>query len=303
MLASVIVTYNRKELLVSNLMMIYKQNLKCDKIIVVDNCSTDGTYDYLNNKGYLDKDDFIYIKTEENIGGAGGFYTGTKYAYELGVDFIILMDDDGRPLNENTFKILYDNALEILKDEKYCGKIFINSLVVNNNLLSFKMGNKYTVKEAVDSSVNNILINEANPFNGTLISKGLIESIGFPNKEFFIKGDEVDYKQRAIADGSYVATIVNSLYYHPRPETHERKVFGIKVPFFVEAPWKEYYAARNFTYMYKRKKLYKAIIFELIFVKLLAIFTMDCPKIKVIKMLFKGIKDGWNGHLGPTVRP
>ena len=71
----------------------------------------------------------------------------------------------------------------------------------------------------------------------------------------------------------------------------------------MEAPWKEYYTARNFTYMYKMKGQYKAIIFELILVKILAIFTAKCEKVKTLKMLFRGIFDGWKGKLGATIKP
>lgn len=303
MLVAVIVTFNRKELLIENLKMTLKQTITIDKIVIVDNCSTDGTYDYLDEKGYLSKDNFIYLKTEENIGGAGGFYTGIKYAYELGADWILLMDDDGRPQNNDTFKLLIDYGEQLLLENKNNGKYFINSLVISDELLSFKMGDKYTVAEAYECAKNGVLLNEANPFNGTLISRNLIKEIGFPNPSFFIKGDEVNYKQRALDSGALIATIVDSKYYHPRPNTYEKKVLGKKVPFFVEAPWKEYYATRNFTYMYKQKKQYKAIAFELLFVKFLAIISLDCKKIKTLKYVFKGVLDGWNEKLGPLIKP
>lgn len=300
MLVAVIVTYNRKMLLKENIEMLFKQTIDFDYILIVDNCSNDGTYEMLVELGWLNSNQILYIKTESNIGGAGGFYVGTKKAYELGADWILLMDDDGKAENERTFKLLLDVANELYKQNKM---LFVNSLVQQGDLLSFKIDNAYTIDEAIDMSSKGIIKNAANPFNGTLLSRELVSIIGYPNKDFFIKGDEVDYKQRAYDAGAEVVTVVDSRYIHPRPETYEKKVLGIKVPFFVEAPWKEYYAARNFTYMYKRKKQYKAIIFELIFVKLLAIFTMDCPKVEVTKMLFKGVKDGWNGHLGPIIRP
>lgn len=170
-------------------------------------------------------------------------------------------------------------------------------------MLSFKMGTKYTVQQAIEASIDGILEGEANPFNGTLVSRELVEEIGYPNGDFFIKGDEVDYKQRALDAGGYIATVVEARYLHPRPETQERIVLGKKVPFFVEAPWKEYYAARNFTHMYKEKGWYKAIAFELILVKVLAIFTMKCKKVRTLKMLFKGVFDGWKGNLGVKVKP
>lgn len=303
MIAAVIVTYNRKILLDENINMLLKQTRQIDKIIIVDNCSTDGTYDFLKEKGWLLKDQFVYLNTGSNIGGAGGFYTGIKYAYESGADWIILMDDDGRAANEKTFEILLQEAEKIYAEGMGNKKIFLNSLVQQDDMLSFKINDIYTVDEALLIAKNGIIEGAANPFNGTLISKELVKEIGYPNKEFFIKGDEVDYKQRSLKAGAYVATITSSRYLHPRPDTVEKKVFGIKVPFFVESPWKEYYTARNFTYMYKMNKQYKAIAFEIIFVKILAVLTMKCSKIKAIRMIIKGVKDGFKGKLGAVVKP
>lgn len=303
MVAAVIVTYNRKELLGENIWMLLKQRRPFDRIFIVDNCSTDGTEEYLQKNNWKNNKQFVYIKTESNIGGAGGFYTGTRAAFEYGADWIVLMDDDGRMNDEFTLEYLLKVAEKLYQQNYANKKLFINALVQQGEMLSFKMGTKYTVQQAIEASIDGILEGEANPFNGTLVSRELVEEIGYPNGDFFIKGDEVDYKQRALDAGGYIATVVEARYLHPRPETQERIVLGKKVPFFVEAPWKEYYAARNFTHMYKEKGWYKAIAFELILVKVLAIFTMKCKKIRTLKMLFKGVLDGWKGNLGVKVKP
>ena len=41
---AVVVTYNRKEKLKINLECLLNQSYKIKKIVVIDNCSTDGTY-------------------------------------------------------------------------------------------------------------------------------------------------------------------------------------------------------------------------------------------------------------------
>lgn len=300
MLAAVIVTYNRKALLGNNIRMLLNQTQPIDRIFIVDNCSTDGTDEYLAEQGWMNEGPFVYVRTASNIGGAGGFYTGTKAAFDEGADWIVLMDDDGAPADEHTVARLMGTV------EHFCEKspkLFVNALVQQGDLLSFKMGSKYTVTQALEAAVDGLLEGEANPFNGTLVSRELVAEIGYPNPDFFIKGDEVDYKHRALDAGARVVTVVDSRYIHPRPDTHEKMVLGKKVPFFVEAPWKEYYAARNFTYMYKQKGQYKAIAFELVFVKLLAIITMKCKKWATLGMLFRGVRDGWQGKLGATVKP
>lgn len=68
-------------------------------------------------------------------------------------------------------------------------------------LLSFKIDQMYSVEEAITAARAGIIEGAANPFNGTLISKELVDAIGYPNPDFFIKGDEVNYKQRAFDAG------------------------------------------------------------------------------------------------------
>lgn len=303
MLAAVVVTYNRKDELCKNLTMLNRQTKKIDRVYIVDNCSTDGTRECLEEKRFLNQSNMIYLKTEANIGGAGGFYTGLHQAYADGADWVIMMDDDGRPCDEYTIQELFDYGEKLKKEKTADGKLFINSLVICGDRLTSKIGDMYTVSEAEAAAKDGVLVGAAHPFNGTMVSRALIEEIGYPNKEYFIKGDEVDYKQRSFDAGAFVVTVLASKYYHPYVPTEEKVLFGYKVPVCVEAPWKEYYTARNLTYTYKKKKHYKMIAFELIFVKLYAVFTMKCQKGKTIKYMFKGLRDGWNGRLGPTVKP
>ena len=136
MLAAVIVTFNRKTLLGENIRMLLRQTMPFDKIFIVDNCSTDGTPEYLKEQGWMDDPRFVYVKTHANIGGAGGFYTGTKTAFEAGADYIVLMDDDGRAADEYTFERLF-RAAERLHAEN--PRLFVNSLVRQREWLSFKL--------------------------------------------------------------------------------------------------------------------------------------------------------------------
>mgnify|MGYP003301815152 CR=1 FL=1 len=54
MLATVIVTFNRKTLLGENIRMLLRQTMPFDKIFIVDNCSTDGTPEYLKEQGWME---------------------------------------------------------------------------------------------------------------------------------------------------------------------------------------------------------------------------------------------------------
>ena len=53
-IAAVVVTYNRKDLLKECLDALLNQTRPLDSIILIDNASTDGTPEFLKEKGYLD---------------------------------------------------------------------------------------------------------------------------------------------------------------------------------------------------------------------------------------------------------
>src|SRR4051794_15395277 len=53
------------------------------------------------------------------------------------------------------------------------------------------------------------------PFNGVLVTRGLVERIGLPRAEFFIWGDDHEYRLRAEAAGAGIATVVGAHVRHP----------------------------------------------------------------------------------------
>ncbi len=302
-IATVTVTFNRKELLLQNIQAILNQNYDIDKIIIIDNHSTDNTKEAVEKQFPTDKIEYIYL--EENTGGAGGFYTGCKYAYDNGFDWIVLMDDDGRPKNNDTIKKLME-ATKVRK-LRCSDKVLFNSLVLRDdeNLTFELLEGKTTLEDIRKSTVEGIIVNAINPFNGTLVSKGLINEIGFPNKDFFITCDEQDYNLRAVSAKANVATVVDSLYYHPSnkaPNAKVIKIFGRKMRVAIGSPAKTYYITRNKTYMYQNANKEKWARKYLI-KRLIAIFAVKCDKIENIKMLIKGYRDGKKGRLGKTVEP
>ncbi|BAZ98393.1 MULTISPECIES: glycosyltransferase [Methanothermobacter] len=120
-ICAVVVTYNRKDLLVECLEALRRQTGPLDAIYIIDNASTDGTPHLLMEGGYIDNPDgsvknlpdhhggslkIVYVRLNENTGGAGGFYEGVKRAFHDGYDWIWLMDDDVEPEEYTLEKLL-----------------------------------------------------------------------------------------------------------------------------------------------------------------------------------------------------
>ncbi|GAA2426725.1 glycosyltransferase [Actinomadura vinacea] len=90
---AVVVTYNRRDLLVEALEAVRAQTRGPDAVIVVDNASSDGTAGLVRERfGEAE-----LLALARNTGGAGGFATGTRLALDRGADLVWLMDDDTVP--------------------------------------------------------------------------------------------------------------------------------------------------------------------------------------------------------------
>lgn len=115
---SVVVTYNRLELLKRCYKALQSQTHKDFDILIVNNGSTDGSKEWIDSLP-----ESVLKIHQENLGGAGGFYAGEKYGYDNGYDWLWLMDDDGVPAADQLEKLLTICTAHNLK--------FANPLVCN----------------------------------------------------------------------------------------------------------------------------------------------------------------------------
>lgn len=228
---AVVVTYNRKELLCECLDAILNQSYPVGKIIVVNNNSTDGTLDCLNERGYSSKETVEILNLPENIGGAGGFYEGMKHARdcENQPDFVWIMDDDTIPTPNCLEELI--NAKEAVGEEVS----FLASAVrgmeneaMNVPKIARKQFSKYTDWYAhLDKGMAQIV---KATFVSLLINMKAIKKCGLPWKEFFIWGDDSEYTQRVIRDFGPAYMVGKSLAIHKRVGSDELSLVKEKNP-------------------------------------------------------------------------
>ncbi len=88
-----VVTYNRKALLAECLTALLGQSAPVERVVVVDNASTDGTPEL----PVLRDERIAYERLEENLGSSGGFARAVDLARATGADWVWVMDDDAEP--------------------------------------------------------------------------------------------------------------------------------------------------------------------------------------------------------------
>lgn len=235
---AIIVTYNRKTLLLRCLAAIVNQTRRPDRIIIVDNASTDGTCELLKSDGWLQCQNFELLSLDDNTGGAGGFAEGLKHAVETGTEWAWMMDDDAVPHRE---------ALENLLNRKLNKGNIYASTAVSCSKLSWPMVPEGQPDSCIFlvSQVPDELIVELVPFIGVLVSKELVDQIGVPDKDFFLVADDVEYSLRARELGAKIILVGTSKITHPASEWYNISLIYRQLHVLKLSPWKRYYEIRN----------------------------------------------------------
>lgn len=282
--AAVVVTFNRLELLKNCIAALRKQTFKLDEIIVVNNGSTDNTLEWLNEQAD------ITVITQGNTGSAGGQHTGIKTAFDKEHEWIWLMDDDGYP-SENALEKLF----EYRKGKKTSELCVLNSLVIdpeNPEKLAFSLTLDkgtvlYTIRE-----VNNfkLEIEKGSFFNGTLLHREIVRTVGLPDLKYFIRGEERDYHYR-IKERHKIYTVRSSIFYHPAPKANYKKIGKMLIE-YDENLFKTYYSIRNNLWLLKKydKNIIHPINFTL---KSLIKMMIGTSKKRRILVILNAIKNGW----------
>lgn len=189
--AAVVVTYNRAEMLRQCLMSLQKQTMPCD-ILVVDNASTDDTQALVQRAAQHNASIF-YRNTSENLGGAGGFNFGMRWAVEAGYAFVWVMDDDCFPEPVALEKLL--DADRLLQGEYG----WLSSVALWTDGRECRMNRpkiKKNFYDRIELLRDGILLAEQATFVSLFLKAETIRAVGLPVKEFFIWGDDIEYTRR-----------------------------------------------------------------------------------------------------------
>ena len=206
-IVAVVVTYNRLSLL-AGLIERLRQVTDCDEILVIDNASTDGTGDWL-----AAQPDVVAHTLPTNTGGAGGFHEGLRWAMERGADLAWLMDDDGKPEISTLGQLLAVDGYD------FWGPLVVDEDKPDELVFPIRLpGSARVVRDvasAAAAAAGGVLEDIVIPFNGVLVTNELVAQIGLPRAEFFIWGDDHEFRLRAERAGARIGTVVDARFTHP----------------------------------------------------------------------------------------
>lgn len=242
----VIVTYNRLMKLKKCLAAYEAQTLSPEYILIVDNCSADGTGEYLDEWAkHTPLRNPTVIHCSHNSGGAGGFYLGLQEGVKRGAEWIWVADDDAYPRPDclEIIAAAYE-ALEGEEKEKtqaLCGKVVDNDgISVSHRRCIKRFWGQIKEMPLLPEKYQNPLVDiDIFSFVGTVIRKAAIEKVGLPYREYFIFYDDTEYSLR-IGNIGAIRCVSDAVILHDSLENSIAK-----------QSWKYYYLFRNRMYTYK----------------------------------------------------
>ncbi|MGB0099424.1 MAG: glycosyltransferase family 2 protein [Nocardioides sp.] len=234
--AVVVVTYNRADLLSRMLAGLAALDRIPDALIVIDNASTDHTAQVLaaaTNPG------LEVIRPDENLGGAGGFHLGVQEAHARGFDRIWLMDDDVVPAPDClTVLLAQDEPCLTSVREDVAGRL------VEKAAVRFDLRNPLAIKPKTEMVETAYGARERMParvevanvaFEGFMVRREVVDTIGLPDPSFFIFYDDVDYALRARRAGYRIWAVRDAVLVRQLDFDQQHDLSG----------WKGYYMYRN----------------------------------------------------------
>ncbi len=297
MITAVVVTYNRRELLIRCIEHLKKQTVRLDNIIVVNNGSTDGTAEWLDSQTDLQ------VIHQENVGGSGGFYKGIQQAYNDGYDWIWCMDDDVYPepdCLENLLKQDDEKVGILCPLRKRDGLVFVSEVRRFNLSNPFKSLHTYSLKTE-DIKGKDCVNIEGIAFEGPLIKREVVKKIGLPNKDLFLLYDDSDYSYRSVLAGYEIRLVTKAVLNKELFFANEDRVTQVQ-----KGKWKLYYHIRNTVYFnQKYGKNYGVRLFRSLgvlfqyqgYVMKNFLFNKKY-KLSDLEVFYEAYRDGITGRLG-----
>ncbi|MDO5546265.1 MAG: glycosyltransferase family 2 protein [Eubacteriales bacterium] len=279
--AAVVVTYNRLELLRQCVEALLAQTSSCD-ILIVDNASTDGTAQWLASQPGL-----FCRNTGSNLGGAGGFHYGMRWAVEAGYDYVWVMDDDTLPQPDALEKLMeadgilngnygWLSSVALWTDGSECQ---MNRQKLKKSFYEYNPLLKHGLVQAEQAT-----------FVSLFLRADTIRRFGLPIKEFFIWGDDIEFTRRIAVNGGLPCFIAGKSQVIHATKSNVGSNVALDDP---ERIGRYFYAFRNEAYLYRQEGIRgRAYCFAKRCRDFLRIVRYGKPRLPRLHVLFHGI---WAG--------
>ncbi|HEX8075280.1 MAG TPA: glycosyltransferase family 2 protein [Thermoleophilaceae bacterium] len=253
---AVLVTFNRKELLMECLDGVFAQTHAVERVLLVDNASSDGTPELLRERGFMDREELDYVRLPENLGSSGGFAEAVRVARDADCDWLWLMDDDSSATPEALATLLRSAPAADANTVALCPKVvYANGELDRNQRGRFRRRLIPLPEAAYVPGTTPEL--DFLSFVGALVRTRAARAEDPPKAEFFVWGDDVEYSFRLrrqgrillVPDAVMVHKRVSQSHMNGRARFWNRVLPVSLFPTPLERFWQNLCGLRNYIWM------------------------------------------------------
>jgi rhamnosyltransferase len=271
---AVVVTYHPEANIIQNVEKLLKE---VSRVVIVDNNSSAETKLFFKN---LPAETVNILYNETNRGVAEAFNQGMQWGLKNHFEYFLLMDQDSCP-EPGMFEKLFQVCSNYEKNGQW--------VLVGPRHEDFNR--KLLAPITSEISPEPLLIT-----SGSLVSKKLIEKVGFYDNRLFIDHVDHDYSLRIAKSGGQCLRVNSAILLHRFGKAEVKRFLG--KAFFLQdySAFRRYHMMRNRIVLYKRYGMFKGEWFwrdlrsaVVDFIKLVLFETGKIPKLKSV---FRGLWDG-----------
>lgn len=269
---AIIISYNDPKALLATTLAI-KDQVK--EIVIVDNGSEAEYNEALTSIEI--NNNIHFIRLGKNLGIAKALNIGVKYALDKHASWVLTLDQDSLASQH-----MVDNLLEI-------AKVRIDAGVITATTDQVEFAPR--VKE-LDVAIT----------SGNLVNIKVFDNVNY-NDSYFIDSVDFDFCLKVRDAGWKILQSGDAFLSHRLGTQINISFMGLNFNYVQHSPLRRYYIFRNHILLFKdhfRKHsffLFKKSMF--LFKIFIAIILFDKKRFKNLKMIFKGINDGFSNKRGP----
>jgi glycosyltransferase involved in cell wall biosynthesis len=299
---AVVVTHNRKELLLQCLEALAEQSHPVSEVVLVDNASSDGTLEHVERSRLAQRIPIRVVRLRRNGGGAEGFHYGVRDALALESDWLWLMDDDSEPHRDALAELLRspragerNTALLAPVVQDGDGRV----LPINRGKLRPRWFFAPLLACSPEENASGETPIDFCSFVGPLVRTEAARATEPPMRQMFIRFEDLEYVSR-LRGQMWLIAASRIVHRDPRPVAgaNLRELwadYSEPIPFAQQ--WKRLYGVRNMLYCGFRDGYNgPARALSQLLVQALRTLAFHERRLLTLRLLARYALDGWRGR-------
>jgi len=211
-ITAVFVTMNRCAIADTCVARLAAQTLRPERVIVVNNASTDNTLEMLQAVSMHHGDWLKVVDLAHNLGNAGGMELALEQAFAADAQAVWVLDDDSWPEPAALASLL---AVELPAAAVRTCRVVDPATGALSWPLQVPNGGDWRLLEGMAELPAGEVIQIRRSWLGALIPRQIYEAVGPVDGRFFLRGEDEDYPRRIESAGFPVFMVTGSLLHHP----------------------------------------------------------------------------------------